>query len=71
VLQLSPNPRDHSDVERLQTLIKLSGGDALLADSEEHARRVLTQLTRELMDVDSTRSRRYRRGPQRRPSDAA
>lgn len=71
VLQLSPNPRDHSDIERLQTLIRLSGADALVADSEAHARRVLTQLTQELMDVDSVSSRRLRRGPQRRPSDTA
>lgn len=71
VIQLSPNPRDHSDVERLQSLIKLSGGEALLADAEEQARRILTQLTRELMDVDSAPTRRFRRTPQRRQSDTA
>lgn len=71
VLQLSPNPRDRTDVERLQALVKLSGGEALLADAEEQARRVLLQLTREMMEVDVASSRRYRRLPPRRSSDAA
>jgi hypothetical protein len=71
VLQLSPNPRDRTDVERLQALVKLSGGEALLADAEEQARRVLLQLTREMMDGDAASARPYRRAPQRRPSDTA
>lgn len=71
VLQLSPDPRDRSDVERLQSLVKLSGGDALLADAEEQSRRILTQLTREMMNTDAARNRRFRRSPSRRQSDAA
>lgn len=71
VLQLSPDPRDRSDVERLQALVKLSGGSELLADAEEQSRRILTQLTREMMNTDAARSRRSRRTPNRRPSDTA
>lgn len=71
VLQLSPNPRDRTDVERLQALVKLSGGEALLADAEEQARRVLLQLTREMMEGDAASARRYRRMAPRRSSDTA
>lgn len=71
VLQLSPNPRDHSDVERLQTLVKLSGGESLLADTEDQARRVITRLAHELLEGDTAHPRRFRRVPQRRSSDTA
>jgi hypothetical protein len=69
VLQLSPDPRDHLDVERLQALVKLSGGAEILADAEEQAHRILTQLTREMMNSDVARSRRSRRVANRRSGD--
>lgn len=69
VLQLSPDPRDRLDVERLQALVKLSGGAEILADAEEQAHRILTQLTREMMNTDAARSRRSRRIANRRSGD--
>jgi hypothetical protein len=70
VLQLSPDPRDRLDVERLQALVKLSGGAEILADAEEQAHRILTQLTREMMNSDVVPSRRSRRIANRRSSDS-
>lgn len=69
VLQLSPDPRDHSDVERLQALVKLTGGSEMLADAEEQSRRILAQLTREMMNTDAAHARRSRRPAMRRSSD--
>ena len=70
VLQLSPDPRDHVDVERLQALIRLSGGEAAIAESEEQSRRILVQLTREMMDDSSSPSSRFRRSDVRRRNSA-
>ncbi|MCC2669055.1 MAG: hypothetical protein K0Q72_1526 [Armatimonadetes bacterium] len=65
VLQLSPDPRDRTDVERLQALIRLSGGEAAIADAEDQSRQILVQLTREMLN-EGAASNRYRRVDGRR-----
>jgi hypothetical protein len=68
VLQLSPNWPERLDVERLRTLVELSGGFAAVAQAQESAREILEQIMRE-MDSDRTpspvRRRRLPRVPRR------
>jgi len=60
VLQLSPNWPERLDVERLRTLVELSGGFAAVAQAQESAREILEQIMRE-MDSDRTPSPVWRR----------
>jgi hypothetical protein len=61
VLQLSGNPQDRTDVCRLQSLVRLSGGEQAVSDAEEEAARILYAVTREILEQAAPPRRRVRR----------
>jgi hypothetical protein len=63
VMQLSPNPQDRTDVERIQALVRLSGEEEALSEAEEEAARILGEMSRAILrdtDVGRARSPRSR-----------
>jgi hypothetical protein len=68
VLQLSTGGRERLDVERLQTLVELSGGIAELTAARDNARDILGQIALEL-ETGPNRSPRRRRRKTRRSTD--
>lgn len=61
VLQLSGNPQDRTDVRRLQSLVRLSGGEQAVSNAEEEAARILCAVTREILEQAAPPRRRVRR----------
>ena len=61
VLQLSGNPQDRTAVRRLQSLVRLSGGEKAVSDAEEEAARILYAVTREILEQTAPPRRRVRR----------
>jgi hypothetical protein len=71
VLQLSPDPRDRVDVERLQALITMSGGGQAVCDAEADAARILAEVSREIMRQDGQNGRLTRLPLNESPGDAS
>jgi hypothetical protein len=72
VVQLSPDERHQSEVGKLHQLIRLSGGEQALQEAEAEAGRIISELTRDLLnDVSSAESPRTRRVAARRPARPA
>jgi len=66
VMQLSADPQDHTDVVKLQELIKLSGGGKAVSEAEAEGATILAQVTREILNERDSSPRRLRRIPTRR-----
>ncbi|HZT41615.1 MAG TPA: hypothetical protein VFA07_05480 [Chthonomonadaceae bacterium] len=49
VQQLSPNPQDQTDVEKIQALVKLAGASYLVLEAEDESDRILAEITREIL----------------------
>ncbi len=64
IRQLTTDPQDVHEVERLQALVRLSGGEAALSEAENEARGILARVTQEL--VQRTPPRLRTRRPTRR-----
>jgi hypothetical protein len=67
VQQLSTDPQVQGHAERIQALVRLSGGDQALRDANEDAAQALAAITRELRPAAPRRS--LRRRP-RRPASS-
>ena len=67
VTQLSSAPEARDDVERLHTLVKLSGGDRALSEASEEAARILMDVTREILGSADGDPRQPRRLPRSLP----
>jgi hypothetical protein len=60
VMQLSPDPQAHQEIEKLRSLVKLSGACHALCESEDDAASILTQLTEEMRQAGLDHRRRER-----------
>jgi hypothetical protein len=49
VLHLSSDPKFQSDAQRLQTLVKMSGGETAVAHAREHSSRTLSEMLQEIL----------------------
>lgn len=61
VRQLATDPQDLLEIERLQSLVRLSGGEAELTAAEHEARAAIAKMTRELMEFPLQRQPARRR----------
>jgi len=68
VMQLSPNPQDHLYVEKLQSLVRLSGHEDVVSEANDDAMRILTEITHEMLMDRFTTEKRPRRFPRQPPT---
>jgi len=62
VMQLSSNAADHSNVERLQALVKLSGEGQAVSEAEENAARRLGTIAQAILEAEEPPLERPHRG---------
>jgi hypothetical protein len=58
VMQLSPDPNDRTEIEKLHSLVKISGGGQAISEAEQQAKRILEDIAREMQSggpIDPTR----------------
>jgi hypothetical protein len=64
VMQLSADPANQSEVERLQELVRLTGEEEALSDAQDEAARILGEITHALLqERQRPRGRRVRPRP--------
>ena len=66
VMQLSSDPQDHTDAEKLQALIKLSGGGKAVSEAQAEGANILAEVTRQILNQGENSGKRLRRLPTRR-----